>query len=1317
MGPGEIAAHVGATYLARGRRYLQQGRVHGCARDGDVLSGFVQGTRREPYEVRVVLERGAIDDSDCSCPMQWSCKHVAAVLLAYSANPDQFGEVLDEAHQPDTSSRRALKEWAAANCASDLLDLAVSAQIGRWDAQQLDAEDLTIGAFLTRRPPKRAPYYSKHARERAQRELTRWLHEVSQSRARSSAYNTAARAWWDRVPEPALRPLYAWLRRAEEQDGTGFEGLGHCPRPESFRVQEDPPVLRIEPPGAAVPLQPPPGEPLPRPAVARIALDLLTHPDLASSHCRAAVLAQVQIRPWERALKALDAAVDTGRSATDAQGRERGWRVVGEGRDLTVEPVWTRPYKGKPGLRTWKASPFEAGPLASDQVATDALEGHRPGPRRHVRALGALVGHPRVVFGRGLHVAVREAELSLDWRPTEDGGVRLVPRLDGRDLGLDTVEVGLAAAGGDWLAFVQEADKRICVVRCSPALRSVLSVLATRGAQFPAEAAHALLQRFEILGALAPMQLSGTLRGEEVAADRRPLVRLTPAPDGALEVQVRSRALADAAPCLPGRGPDPVAAVRDRIRVYAQRERDAEPERFRAALVPIGLPEQPSFDWTLGDPELALPVVEALRAHERELQVEWTRPAPTVSRGATADDLKVRGVERRDWFGLEGGVDVDGAHVPLAALLAAIRAKRSYVRVKEGAWVRITQRLAEQLEDAAALTWTSRSGVELPPLAAAQLDPLAEAGAELDLPEVWTVRASRLRAADDLDIALPEGLEATLRPYQEAGFRWLARLAHWAPGAVLADDMGLGKTVQALALLLRRAASGPALVVAPASVGMNWLREAARFAPTLRAVAYRGSGRAELLEGLGPGDVLVTSWELMTRDADALAALDLSTVVLDEAQAIKNAGTRRARASASLGAGFTVALTGTPVENRVGEVWSLMRTVVPGLLGSAERFRGQFVAPIEREGDRNRRGVLSRLLRPFLLRRLKSQVARDLPPRDEVDVRIELAEDERDRYDTFRLAALAELAQPTEGSDSRFQILAALTRMRQLACDGRLLDPHTTGSSTKLDRLVRTIRDLREGGHKALVFSQFTTLLGLAREALVASGATVRYLDGSTPVGKRQAEVDAFQAGDGDVFLISLRAGGTGLNLTAASYVIHLDPWWNPATEDQATDRAHRIGQTQPVTVFRFVAADTIEEAVLALHADKRGLVADLLDGTGGAALDSSELLGLLQSGPAVQVQEAAGPTLLERFDARIAEEQRTGGLKRAATARNYRLAAQRLVAWVESQGGALERAEDVHSWGQRYLEALRAGHIGTGLSDKVFGGPAFRRLAELLEA
>jgi SNF2 family DNA or RNA helicase len=341
-------------------------------------------------------------------------------------------------------------------------------------------------------------------------------------------------------------------------------------------------------------------------------------------------------------------------------------------------------------------------------------------------------------------------------------------------------------------------------------------------------------------------------------------------------------------------------------------------------------------------------------------------------------------------------------------------------------------------------------------------------------------------------------------------------------------------------------------------------------------------------------------------------------MVLDEAQAIKNSRSKTSIAIATIPAKWTVALTGTPVENHLGELWSLFHVVSPGVLGGWDQFRNRFAVPIEKNNDDDRRKALRNRLTPFILRRTKSEVLKDLPARTEMNLYVELSPAERAVYDSVRMSAIGEadsIAKLADVSDQRFRILALLTRLRQIACHPRMVHESWTEGSAKLTQLSETLLQLREEGHRVLIFSQFVKHLALIREMMDAEGVSYQYLDGSTPAAARQTEVDKFQNGDATAFLISLKAGGTGLNLTAADYVIHMDPWWNPAVEDQATDRAHRIGQDKPVMVYRIVAQNTIEEEILKLHETKRDLVAGILDGTHTAAkLSTHDLIELLRS-------------------------------------------------------------------------------------------------------
>jgi SNF2 family DNA or RNA helicase len=454
----------------------------------------------------------------------------------------------------------------------------------------------------------------------------------------------------------------------------------------------------------------------------------------------------------------------------------------------------------------------------------------------------------------------------------------------------------------------------------------------------------------------------------------------------------------------------------------------------------------------------------------------------------------------------------------------------------------------------------------------------------------------------------PEGLTATLRHYQEDGLSWLWFLHRHGLSGILADDMGLGKTVQALALLqqVRNVeGSAPSLVVAPTSVLPNWQREAERFTPGLRVAVWHGQDRRERVEDLAGADMVLTSYALARRDRDELLRTRWRYVLLDEAQNIKNAGSATAQACKALPADHRLALTGTPLENRLSELWSIFDFLMPGFLGAEEDFAERYEQPIEVGADLGARERLRRRVQPFLLRRLKTEVARDLPPKTETVAYCEMEPAQAALYREVleeSRAKVQESIQKVGFKRARVSILAALLRLRQVCNDPRLLKLPGTAllpPSAKLQRFDELVDDLLAEGHRALVFSQFTEMLRLLEAHATERKVAFLSLDGRTR--DRMSRVDAFNREDGPpIFFISLKAGGTGLNLTAADYVIHYDPWWNPAVEDQATDRTHRIGQTRAVIAYKLITRGTVEEKILALQQRKRELAQGIL-GPGGA--------------------------------------------------------------------------------------------------------------------
>ncbi len=564
-----------------------------------------------------------------------------------------------------------------------------------------------------------------------------------------------------------------------------------------------------------------------------------------------------------------------------------------------------------------------------------------------------------------------------------------------------------------------------------------------------------------------------------------------------------------------------------------------------------------------------------------------------------------------DWFDVSVEVASDGAAAAMPELLRALADGTPFVRLSDGTVLLLDAEWRAHQQRVAALGRTVDGAVRVPRAAAALLDaaltvqPATSPGGDASVVLDAAFRALRRRLAKATAIAPvapPRGFRGALRPYQREGLGWFRFLAEVGLGGCLADDMGLGKTVQALALLAGLRRGRPSLVVAPKSVTHNWLDEARRFVPGLAVVDYTGNDRASRRAQLPAAGLIVTSYALLRRDQDELAALDFEYVILDEAQTIKNPKTGIAQAARRLRARRRLALTGTPVENHLGDLASILEFLNPGLL-DASRALGALGASTAAAAP-GELAPLARALRPFLLRRTKEQVLPDLPARTEQILQCPLGPEQRRLYDQlaahYRAALLPKVKR--EGvAASAINVLAALLRLRQAACHPALVDGDRAGAASgKLDTLVEHLTAATESGHKALVFSQFTSLLGMVRARLDALGIAYEYLDGGTR--DRKARVERFSADAGcRVFLVSLKAGGTGLNLVAADYVYLLDPWWNPAVEAQAIDRTHRIGQTRPVFGYRLIAENTVEDKILALQAQKRALAAGIFGEDAGS--------------------------------------------------------------------------------------------------------------------
>lgn len=924
---------------------------------------------------------------------------------------------------------------------------------------------------------------------------------------------------------------------------------------------------------------------------------------------------------WRRALGALKGFTESAETSEGVLSRRVAWYV-----DLASgEPAKPALEEFQRGTGWSRGRRVDLDELASvrdalppeDQAVLGAVE---PVRRRRqdlpLELLEALVGHPRVFNGaRGrLPVDVTRGTCRIETR-REHGHLVIAVEPSGAREGVNVVV---------------ESESRLSVIRVTPALAKLIE-LVPNGVRIPEQ------HQAEAVGVLSRLAEHVEIRSSELGARRRvvaestPVLRISPE-SGAWWVEVGVRPFgAHGRFFPPGLGRLAITAQAGGDWLDAERNFAEERERFQAIVaacpsLTASFAEARAaseaggdevFSGALGEEGL-FSLLSELKECELPHELEWQDTQPITSKG-TLRASALHGALRRDkgWYLVTGGISLDSMNMLSLAELATLPFTKSgrFLRLPSGDFVEVerrARRVLALLASTAEAPGRSRSQqLRLPEAAFSTLRALIEAGGQFDLDasaSEWLSHCDRTLAT-----AVPpvDGLQATLRPYQIEGYEWLYRFSQLGLGVCLADDMGLGKTLEAIALLLARKSGGPALVVAPTSVCRNWIEELKRFAPTLSSAEYGGKERAALLER--PPDVVVTSYALLQQDAAKLAEREWNTLVLDEAQFIKNANSLRARAAFAVPARYRLALTGTPVENHLGDLWSIFHFLNPALLGSFKEFQLRFMKPIERDRDSEQQGVLKQLIAPFVLRREKREVLRELPPVTTVRHMVRLNDDESTRYALLRRQIRDKLSKQYGRNRQGLHIFSEITRLRRFCCHPRLVFPDAPTESSKLTAFLELAEELRANGHRALVFSQFVDYLEIVRAELDERGFRYSYLDGSTPKESRHARVVEFQHGDAELFLISLKAGGFGLNLTAADYVIHLDPWWNPAVEAQATDRAHRIGQERPVTVYRLITEATIEERIVAMHAEKRSLADALLEGQETpVALDHAVLSELL---------------------------------------------------------------------------------------------------------
>lgn len=696
-------------------------------------------------------------------------------------------------------------------------------------------------------------------------------------------------------------------------------------------------------------------------------------------------------------------------------------------------------------------------------------------------------------------------------------------------------------------------------------------------------------------------------------------IQMRPQGKEAYMVSIFCRALSDGnIQCAPGEGSSVIIDIQGDHRVCVERDMEREKELYTKLREGVGegLPPEKTFQMDAYD---LLPLLDFVRDNNEEYIVEWPEGQKlNIHNRYTASQWSATLKKNKNgWFEMEGTVQLDEkTEITISQLMELVsKSKGRFIRLSEGEYVALSERLRRQLSSLDAIASRSRNKLQMSPFSAALLDSsIVNGELHLDVdPELKEIR-QRILDSSEYKPDVPKQLNATLRPYQMEGYQWIARLNSWGAGALLADDMGLGKTIQTITYLLFKAKEGPALVIAPASVAPNWKTEFEKFAPSLNvSVLNFAQNRSICIANAKAGDVVITTYGLLLSVKTEITKKEWTTICLDEAHVIKNRGAKTSGVAMQLKSQYRIMLTGTPVQNHLGELWNLFQFVNPGLLGSYEDFGRRFITPIEVGKDKERQKELDRIVHPFMLRRTKEKVLNELPEKTEIYQSVELSQEELAVYEVIRKKAEDMLE--AEGSEKvSMNTLAEITRLRQAACSAQLIEKTWKGKTSKVEALVEALEPIVESGDAALVFSQFTSFLAIIQKALKKAKIPYLYIDGSVSVKERQALVEKYQSGECPVFLISLKAGGLGLNLTRANYVFHLDPWWNPAIEQQATDRAYRIGQHNAVTVYHLLSANTIEEKIRRMHETKRDLADNILEGTDiSSKLTGKDLLEMVR--------------------------------------------------------------------------------------------------------
>lgn len=917
-------------------------------------------------------------------------------------------------------------------------------------------------------------------------------------------------------------------------------------------------------------------------------LEMLTDNTRTQLHER--LIQNIGTPKWEKDLLLLDEILR--QEEATRPGESLGWRIKETKQGLDIEPVLCiHTGTGWKHRKADSKTVLRHGSLLKqdNDVALLHLAQLRDSSSL-APMLQLLQKHPRVFIGsRSSDIGVIEPSQFTLVLEQNQLGIEWSIQLDKQEIAArDIVQFNQLSKTSLWYTF---SENRFTYILIHHTLQVLISHIANTSKIIPSEAISAVYQRLPDIEDIIPIHLSKSLRGESLSADSRPIIRISNSGPAHLRMELTVKPHGEKTFPI-ATGPEIIYIFNKEKQTFGNCSRDFQQERHHAIHLQKMLQLEWSVDhqWVLTDPSKIFHMLSMLKelpqAHHN--RIEWLTKKPHIQH-VGIEDLQLELFNTEQQLEIKGNIDIEDITLDLWEILPAIRKETPYMLVKGHVWYSITEEFRSRLRTLADIIDPHENTLCINNSHLLTLNGiLTHQNIEVPL-----VLQEKMRSVQSI-ILSDASFAYILRPYQIEGVKWILDLKQWTSGCVLADEMGLGKTIQVIKFLheIQYNNQNKTLIITPKSTSGNWISELNKCLSDWSIIHYQGPNRQDLLRTLFSKQCLVLTYDILVRDLDHLMEHHYSTIVFDEAQYLKNPQSSRVKSAKLLTADFTIALTGTPIENSLLDLWSIFSVVSPKHLGSWTQFKKRFAQPIE-SGQLTRLNDLKKLIQPLLLRRRKEDVALDLPPKIELNEFVSLSTFERDTYNQLRTQAKRIIRENPQ--QAKFLVLSLLTKLRQVCCHRKLVLESASNHSSKLDRALEIVQNLHQNKRKVLVFSQFVRLLKLFKEILINANIDFCYLDGATSSQQRQDEIDRFQETDVSIFLISLKAGGSGINLTRATEVIHLDPWWNPAVEDQASDRAHRIGQTQTVTVIRLIAEDSIETQILKLQEEKRKIATDLL--------------------------------------------------------------------------------------------------------------------------